>query len=138
MSQTDEERAVSYHEEYKRKYILSKDGTDPDRRFYPPTYSDLPLHSWHPYTDIHSERINAHDKHCEKPGGSMEMKAFTDAAWSDVLMEEVGEVSKVRCEFRHERIDFAEMKEQLRAELVQVAAMACAWIDAIDMDYRKS
>lgn len=55
--------------------------------------------------------------------------------WSDVLMEEVGEVSRVLNELRHRHINAGEAKAQLRKELVQVAAMACAWAEAIDLDY---
>jgi NTP pyrophosphatase (non-canonical NTP hydrolase) len=102
------------------------------RRFYPPTRSDLPLRAWQPYTDMHLERIRAHDKH-DVNGDSMERKRFDDAAWLSVLVEEVGEVARALCDFRHQTTDDATLREHLRDELVQVGAMTAAWLDAIAM-----
>lgn len=91
-----------------------------------PTPSDIPLHGWAPYADIHRERIRAHAKHGAK-GNSRENTAWDDAEWLPILMEELGEAA-------HELTYDAggDRPERLRAELVQVAAMAAAWIEAID------
>lgn len=88
--------------------------------------------SWRVYDDIRAERYRAHVKHQDKPGGSMEMHRWESADWIDVLGEEVGEVHRARCDHRHELLSDAEYVAALRSELVQVAAMAAAWIDAID------
>ena len=46
-----------------------------------------------------------------------------------VLVEEVGEVSRVLCDsFNNDELDLY----SLRRELVQVAAVAVAWIEAVD------
>jgi NTP pyrophosphatase (non-canonical NTP hydrolase) len=108
------------------------------RRFYPPTTSDIPDSRvpFAPYVEIHRERIRAHDKHDDN-GDSMERKGFADPAWLSVLVEEVGEVARVLCDFRHSAVaDSTEMhfRARLREELIQVAAMAAAWIDAIDLE----
>lgn len=102
-----------------------------DRRYYPPTESDLPLHGWFPYSAVHRERIRAHEKHHNKPGGSMEMKDHDDPDWLPVLVEELGEVARVLCEHRHGRLTDDERDDALHLELVQVAAMSAAWIEAI-------
>jgi hypothetical protein len=107
------------------------------RRFYPPTESDIYPHGGpdgRSYTDAHRERIRAHAKHKDKPGGSMEMKDFDEPDWLAVLTEELGEVAKVLCDYRHGLLTDVQMTGELRTELVQVAAMAHAWIDAIDHD----
>lgn len=121
------------------------------RRFYPPTESDI-YHrttAGKVYEDVHRERIRAHDKH-DDHGQSMERKSWDDPAWLSVLVEEVGEVARELCEQRHD-VDRAARQEsmhiagldrameltfmaRLREELVQVAAMACAWIDACDQE----
>lgn len=94
--------------------------------------SDIPLHGWRPYHDFHRERIRAHNKHKDKPNGSMEEMLYDAPDWSDVLTEELGEVSRARNDYRHGLLTKAEMKAQLRSELVQLGAMAAAWIEAID------
>jgi len=104
------------------------------RRFYPPTESDIPMHRWRPYHEVHRERIRAHEKHKDKPGGSMEMKSFYSPDWMPVLVEEVGEVAKVLCDYRHGLLTDDAMRTELREELVQVAAMTVAWIDAMDLE----
>lgn len=103
------------------------------RRFYPPAESDIPLHGWNPYHLIHRERIRAHEKH-DANGGSMERKDFDDPVWLPVLTEEVGEVARALCESALGNLDRAELKAQLREELIQVAAMTVAWIEAIDLE----
>lgn len=94
-----------------------------------PTDSDIPLHGWQPYGDLHRERVRAHAKH-DARDGSMERKTFDHPVWLSVLVEEVGEVARVLCEFELGNIDDA--APRLREELVQVGAMTAAWIDAID------
>lgn len=106
------------------------------RRDYPPTESDIPMHGWKPYSDIHRERMRAHLKHKDKPGGSMEMHDFDDPDWFSVLTEEVGEVARVINDYRHGLLTDDQRMAELRSELVQVAAMAVAWIDAIDARLR--
>lgn len=101
------------------------------RRFYPPTESDIPMHGWRPYHEIHRERVRAHEK-WDSNGTSMERRNWDDPAWLSVCVEEVGEVARVLCEQRHGHIDKAETMRKLREELVQVCAMHVAWIEAID------
>lgn len=105
-----------------------------ERRFYPLTESDLPMHGWRPYSDVHRERIRAHAKH-DGNGDSMERKPYDDESWLSVLVEEIGEVAKEVCDFRHDKFDESEYMKRLREELIQVAAMAVAWIDAIDLTH---
>lgn len=81
------------------------------------------------YAEIHTERVRAHAKHGAK-GNSREDAHWTNNEWLPVLVEEVGEVA-------HELTYDADALllrriHNLRKELIQVAAMACAWIDAID------
>lgn len=101
------------------------------RRFYPPTESDIPPHCLRPYGDVHRERVRAHTKH-DARNGSMERKDWNHPIWLPVLTEEVGEVARVLCE--NELGNLTDARVRLREELVQVAAMACAWIDAIDAE----
>lgn len=75
------------------------------------------------YDDVHDERVRAHHKHLSA-GNSMEDQPPTDSRWLPVLVEEVGEAAKAI----NDRVSL----QHLREELVQVAAMACAWIAAID------
>lgn len=99
------------------------------RRFYPPTESDLYHGSVNggPYADVHRERIRAHAKH-DGRGQSMERKGWDDPIWLPVVTEEVGEVARCLCDH--------DDKARLREELVQLAAMTTAWIDAIDQETR--
>lgn len=76
-----------------------------------------------PYGDVHLERIRANQKHASS-GRSAEQLAPRDGAWLPILTEELGEVARAICD--------REPLHELRSELVQVAAMACAWISAID------
>lgn len=81
------------------------------------------------YQEVHNERERAHAKHGAK-GNSREQVVWTDPEWLPILMEELGEAA-------HEMTYDTELpldgiRARLRAELVQVAAMACAWIDSID------
>ncbi len=85
------------------------------------------------YSRVHDERIRAHRKHAE--AGSMELLPWDHPRWLPVLVEEVGEVARELCERdlgTYNEEDAATFGAMLREALVQVAAMACAWIDAID------
>lgn len=85
------------------------------------------------YIAIDQERERAHVKH-DRSGGSMERRDFDDPAWLPVLMEEVGEVARALCEYRYLTTNRRVLARALKDELVQCAAMASAWIDAIDTD----
>lgn len=76
-----------------------------------------------PTEDAPIERIRAHAKHVDR-GGSAELRPHGDPEWLPLLVEEVGEVARALCD--------RDPMPHLREELVQVAAMACAWIGAID------
>ncbi len=78
------------------------------------------------YLDVAAERERAHIKHSAK-GNSREDSTWDDNQWIGILMEELGEVAH---ELTYDT--FGGSPDKLRAELVQVAAMACSWIAAID------
>jgi NTP pyrophosphatase (non-canonical NTP hydrolase) len=89
------------------------------------------------YREIRAERIRAHRKH---GATSMEELPVTDMTRLSVLMEEVGEVAREFNEARHRQhrglLPQAEREQSLdlaalRRELIQTAAMAAAWADAI-------
>lgn len=108
------------------------------RRYYPPTESDIPLHGWHPYDEFHRERIRAHAKH-DDHGQSMERKEWLDRAWMEVLVEEVGEVAHELNDQRHNGVfptgvEYTELRNRVRTELIQCGAMIAAWVEAIDED----
>ena len=105
------------------------------RRFYPPTESDIPMHGWAPYDEIHLERIRAHAKH-DGNQESMERREWDDPSWLPVLVEEVGEAARTLNELRHRSMVPEQCAAELRAELIQVAAMATAWIEAIGVRAR--
>lgn len=86
-----------------------------------------------PYAEVHAERVRAHNKH-RANGGTVELRRWDDPAWLPVLVEEVGEVARVLCERSLGNVDDDVAVTDLREELVQVAAMACAWIDACALD----
>jgi len=67
-----------------------------------PSESDIPIHGWRPYSDMHRERIRAHAKHDERDG-SMERKPFDHPIWLPVLTEEIGEVARVLLRQRAQR-----------------------------------
>lgn len=73
------------------------------------------------YYEVHQERERAHAKHAPN---SMETRPWDDPEWLPILVEEVGEVARALCE--------REPRERLREELLQVAAVACAWADSTD------
>lgn len=96
-----------------------------------PTDGDIPMHGWQPYGDVHRERIRAHAKH-DARDGSMERKSWDKPIWLPVVTEEIGEVARVFCE--NELGNLTNARAELRKELVQVAAMVTAWIDAINAE----
>ena len=83
------------------------------------------MHGWYPYTEIHYERIRAHKKHGAN-GNSREDAAWDNQEWLSILVEEVGEVAHWLTYDTDKTID------DLRKELIQVAAMAIAWVESID------
>lgn len=85
------------------------------------------------YGDVHLERVRAHHKH-DSTGGSMERKTYDDPAWLPVLVEKVGEVARELCDVN--QFNPVVHMGRLRGELVQVAAMTMAWIEAIDREGR--
>lgn len=72
------------------------------------------------YTEIEQARAKAHAKH---GGNSIEGIDAADPRWLSILVEEIGEVS-------HELTYDA--TGSLRAELIDVLAVASAWLDALD------
>lgn len=78
------------------------------------------------WQEAQAERDRAHAKHGDK---SMESWAPNDYARLAILMEEIGEVAREfnEAELRSGDIDLT----ALRAELIQVTAMAGAWADSI-------
>ena len=74
---------------------------------------------------VRAERERAHEKHGAK-GNSREDQPWDEREWLPILVEEVGEVAHCLT------YDADPDPRELRKELIQVAAMACAWIAAID------
>ena len=101
----------------------------------PPTESDIPMHGWKPYSDLHRERIRAHTLHAPH-GGSVEVMTYRSDRWLPILTEELGEVAKEICERNLGNTSWPDSKPLMRTELVQLGAMTVAWIDAIDEDGR--
>lgn len=96
-------------------------------------FPDFDLWMTTAYAEAHAERQRAHDKHDKPTSPSMERRPWDDPCWRDVLVEEVGEVAKCFNDYRHDEApDDDVLRRELRKELVQVAAMTCAWIDALD------
>lgn len=89
------------------------------------------------YSEIHNERVRAHMKHAPN-GGSMEDKNWDSQRWLPVLMEEMGEVARVICEKNLGKYgdwgveQHKAVTKDLREELIQLAAMATAWVASID------
>jgi hypothetical protein len=82
------------------------------------------------YQEVHNERERAHRKHGAQ-GNSREDAVYTDREWLPILTEELGEVAhELTYDSQHPGPNSG--REALRKELIQVAAMACAWIDSID------
>lgn len=85
----------------------------------------------HVYSDVHVERSRAHGLH-DDHGQSMERKTWDDPRWLGVVVEEVLESVQERV------TNYAQPNvAMLRNELVQSAAMICAWIDSIDATWEE-
>lgn len=80
---------------------------------------------------VKGERLRAHQKHSPH-GDSMEMKKWDDVAWTDVIVEELGEASQVINDYRHGKHSELQCLDLLWVELLQTAAMITARMDAID------
>lgn len=77
------------------------------------------------WAEVAAERTRAHQLH---GANSMEELPELDMCRLSILVEEVGEVAKEFNEARHKgKFDIP----ALRAELIQVAAMAGAWADRL-------
>ncbi len=74
------------------------------------------------FYEVFRARVKAHEKHGDQ---SIEATAARSSRWLSILVEEVGEVA-------HELTYDA--KGSLRAELIDVLAVASAWVDALDRD----
>lgn len=68
----------------------------------------------------------------EQWGGNGDRAKQPPALWLSVLVEEVGEASKEVCEGWDDSDHVLKHQPALRRELVQVAAVAISWIEAID------
>lgn len=78
------------------------------------------------YNEVDAERRRAHAKHRDN---SIEFPGHTDERRLAILVEEVGEAAH---ELNDAVIDGRlPDKEKLRTELIQVAAMACAWAEQL-------
>lgn len=73
-------------------------------------------------SEIRAERQHSIDKHGEN---SMEYLNGSDASWLAILVEEVGEAAKA---LTYDNQD----NENLRDELIDVIAVASAWVEAMD------
>ncbi len=82
------------------------------------------------WQEVAVEREWAHHKHGST---SMESLHVTDAVRLTVLVEEVGEVARAFNEARHHGGFTMANLNGLREELIQVAAMAGAWADALPL-----
>lgn len=72
------------------------------------------------YLDIAEARVKAHQKHGSH---SIERLDHDHVDWLPILVEEIGEVARALT---------YDGTANLRAELIDVAAVAAAWIDRID------
>lgn len=81
------------------------------------------------YEEIADERTRAHVKHGKN---SMEDRPWYDSTRLPILVEEVGEVARVLNEWTLGNINDIEAQVCIKAELIQVAAMAAAWADGAD------
>ena len=75
--------------------------------------------------EVLAERRRQHDKWGEQNCSDFECVS--------ILMEEVGEACKEANDFNFTQINDVTALPRLRQELIKVAAVACAWVEAIDM-----
>jgi NTP pyrophosphatase (non-canonical NTP hydrolase) len=73
--------------------------------------------------EVRAARAAAHAKH---GANSIEAQASDSPHWLPILIEEVGEVASA--------LTYDKNPDSLRAELIDVLAVAAAWLDSIDSD----
>lgn len=78
------------------------------------------IQQWHLTFDVVTDISNERQRQDDKWGSQRDL---TDEKWGVILGEEYGEVCRAVCE--HD-------DAQLRKELIQVAAVAVAWVEALD------
>jgi len=74
------------------------------------------------WEEIEQARVRAHQKHGDN---SIESEPSVSLRWLPILVEEVGEVANA--------LTYDGPAGSLRGELVDVIAVASAWVDAIDL-----
>ena len=74
------------------------------------------------FKDIQEERDNQDDK-----WGSIQSREDNEP-WLQILVEEVGEVAEAQLKEAYDPL------QSLRKELIQVAAVAVAWIEKLDLE----
>ena len=77
------------------------------------------------WEEVSASRQAAHAKHGDN---SIESLTWNNTDWPIILMEEVGEVAHALT------YDASKPWSSLRAELIDVLAVASAWIDALDRE----
>lgn len=88
------------------------------------------------YREVHAERLRAHRKDDrDLRGVSLEQQTWDDHRWLPVLVEEVGEVARALSDVTRNTTE--DTMDAMRSELVQVAAMATAWVAALDEGARQ-
>jgi NTP pyrophosphatase (non-canonical NTP hydrolase) len=78
---------------------------------------------------IQAEATRAHIRHGKN---SMLNAHYGDAQRLAILTEEVGEVAHEMNELMLGNIERSEYKDKIEKELIQVAAMAATWIEALN------
>lgn len=100
-------------------------------------------------SEVHQERVRAHALF---PFSSIEAEPWDSPFFRDVIAEEVGEIAKAWNDYRHAvagieaanypplntGLEIAEaastLRDELRTECIQLAAMCTAYIGALDAD----
>lgn len=77
------------------------------------------------YREVRAARDAAHAKHGDN---SIEMVYPASPRWLAILVEEIGEVANA--------LTYDGPKANLRGELIDVLAVASAWVDSIDEETR--
>jgi NTP pyrophosphatase (non-canonical NTP hydrolase) len=75
------------------------------------------------YREVVHARLKAHEKHGDN---SIEREPADSPRWLSILVEEIGEVANA--------LTYDGPQGNLRAELVDVLAVAAAWVAAIDRE----
>jgi hypothetical protein len=86
-------------------------------------YADPTIREHSPLNAVAIERIKQDVKWGEQ--------RYSDAGWLPILIEEVGEVGEMVCEITHNPEADGRYVANLEYELIQVAAVCIAWIEAI-------